>query len=155
MAVRRQFVKHLVVPGLLVFCLAALSGCSGNPASSASAVAPGDRSANLELFRDVTAQTGIDFAYHNGEESQRFAILETLGGGVALLDYDGDGLLDIFVAGGGAFEGTSIQGHPGKLFKNLGHWHFRDVTSEAGLDQPRFYTHGCAMADYDRDGWPD
>src|SRR5437879_5959525 len=127
MAVRRSFLERLLaLPGLLIFCLGALSACSKNPISSASGDAPGEHSPNPGLFRDVTAESGIDFAYRNGEESQRFAILETLGGGIALLDYDGDGLLDIFITGGGYFEGSSIQGHPCKLFKNLGHWRFRD-----------------------------
>jgi hypothetical protein len=93
--------------------------------------------------------------YLNGEEAGNYAILETLGGGVALLDYDGDGLLDIYVPGGGSFEGQGIRGRPGKLFRNLGGFKFQDVTHEAGLDQPLFYTHGAAVADYDRDGWPD
>ena len=111
-----------------------------------------------ELFRNVTAQTGIDFTYHNGEEAGHYAILESLGGGVALIDYDGDGLLDIFVAGGGYYDGPekrTIKGHGSRLYKNLGQWKFKDVTAEVGLDQPLFYTHGCAVGDYDRDGWPD
>ncbi|HJT78536.1 MAG TPA: VCBS repeat-containing protein, partial [Gemmataceae bacterium] len=109
-------------------------------------------------FRDVTAASGVDFTYHNGEEADQFSILESLGGGVALLDYDGDGLLDIFVTGGGVFEGPDkhrIQGLPCKLYRNLGGWRFEDVTHAAGLDQPWWYTHGAAVADYDRDGWPD
>ena len=56
-------------------------------------------------FRDVTAASGLDFTYRNGEEADQYAILESLGGGVALIDYDGDGLLDLFVTGGGYFDG--------------------------------------------------
>src|SRR5262249_9448526 len=48
-----------------------------------------------------------------------------------------------------------IKGHPSKLYKNLGNWKFRDVTAETGLDGTWFYTHGAAVADYDKDGWPD
>jgi hypothetical protein len=112
------------------------------------------------LFRDVTAESGVEAEYRNGEEAGHFAILETLGGGIALIDYDGDGLLDIFVVGGGYFEGEEIRGHPCKLFKNLGGFKFKDVTHEVGLDELRngeswFYTHGAAVADYDCDGWPD
>jgi enediyne biosynthesis protein E4 len=112
----------------------------------------------LDLYRDVTAQSGVDFTYCNGEEANHYAILESLGGGIALLDYDGDGLLDIFMTGGGYFAGTDkkqIKGYGNRLYKNLGNWNFKDVTKEVGLDQPVFYTHGCAVADYDRDGWPD
>lgn len=129
-----------------------------------------------DVFRDVTASSGIDFTYRNGQEAEHFAILESLGGGVALLDYDGDGLLDIFVTGGGYFDGPpkkgtvplssrgqspfsedkqQIKGYGSRLYKNLGGWKFRDVTKEVGLDQPVFYTHGCAVGDFNRDGWPD
>jgi hypothetical protein len=110
------------------------------------------------LFRDVTPRSGIDFTYRNGEEANQFTLLESVGGGVALLDYDGDGLLDVFLLGGGTFAGadrTQIKGRPCKLYKNLGNWKFRDVTREVGLDGIPFYTHGAAVADYDRDGWPD
>jgi hypothetical protein len=110
------------------------------------------------LFRDVTAETGIACTYHNGVEADQYTILETLGGGVGLLDYDGDGLLDILVLGGGCFDGpdkTQIKGYRSRLYRNLGHWKFAEVTTAAGLEGPGFYTHGCAVADYDRDGWPD
>src|SRR5262249_40570393 len=109
-------------------------------------------------FEDVTAASGIDFTYRNGQEAGLFAILESLGGGVGLLDYDGDGLLDVFLPGGGYFAGPNkneIKGYPCRLYKNLGNWHFKDVTAEAGLGGISHYTHGCAIADYDRDGWPD
>jgi hypothetical protein len=128
-------------------------------------------------FKDVTEQSGVFHTYHNGGESENLAILESLGGGVALIDYDGDGLLDIFVTGGGYYSGPNnghydrpegaegpkppaIKGRPCKLFKNLGGFKFKDVTKEVGLDRlaggkPWFYTHGAAVADYDNDGHPD
>ncbi len=87
-----------------------------------------------------------------------YTILESLGGGVALFDFNGDGLLDIFVTGGGTFggpDGKQIIGNPSRLYQNLGGWRFRDVTAQVGLDQPLFYSHGCAVGDFDNDGWPD
>jgi hypothetical protein len=109
-------------------------------------------------FRDMTEASGVKFICRNGEEADKFTILESLGGGVALIDYDGDGLLDLFCCGGGYFDGPDgkqIRGSPCKLYRNLGHWKFQDVTHEVGLDIPWFYSHGAAVADYDRDGWPD
>jgi hypothetical protein len=114
--------------------------------------------AETPLFRDRTADSGVRFTYRNGQEANHYAILESLGGGVALIDYDGDGLLDVFVAGGGYFDGPAkkeIKGHPCKLYRNKGGWKFEDVTAEAGLENIPFYTHGCAVADYDCDGRPD
>jgi hypothetical protein len=107
------------------------------------------------LFRDVTENSGVRFGYRNGEEADEYTILETFGGGVALIDYDGDGLLDVFITGGGYFDGRKIHGHPCRLYKNLGHWRFQDVTAQVFPNMPMFYTHGCAVADYDCDGWPD
>src|SRR5207245_6852406 len=79
------------------------------------------------------------------------------------MDYDSVGMLHSFVTGGGYCAGADnkeIKGHSYKLYKNLGGWKFKDVTAEVGLDrlaggQPWFYTHAAAVADYDRDGWPD
>jgi len=126
-----------------------------------------DKNKNLgpPLFQDMTADSGVKFSYRNGFEggayTKHFAILDSLGGGVGLINFHGheDGRLDIFVAGGGYYEGEdkkTIKGHPCKLFKNLGNFKFEDVSKEVGLDQVRlFYNHGVAVCDYDKDGWPD
>jgi len=116
------------------------------------------------LFEDITAASGIRFTYRNGEDTaDHMSILESLGGGAGLIDFDGDGLLDVFLPGGGGFAGKEkkdIVGFPCKLYRNLGKGKFRDVTAAAGLDKlaggkPWFYTHGVAVADFDRDGWSD
>jgi hypothetical protein len=124
------------------------------------AVEPDGRNA---YFEDVTAASGLSMTYRNGEEAGHLSLLEAMGGGVGLLDYDRDGLLDVFLTGGGHFDGPDrkeIRGHPCKLFRNRGGWKFEDVTAAAGLDRLSgggqwFYTHGVAAADFDNDGWTD
>jgi hypothetical protein len=156
----RRWLSAAVLGGLLLF----IPACSSRPGQPVEASKAPDEPAGQPLFEDVTAASGLSCTYRNGEESaDHRAILESLGGGVALLDYDGDGLLDVFVTGGGLYAGPEqkdIVGLPCKLYKNLGHCRFQDVTAEAGLGslaggQPWFYSHGAAVADYDRDGWPD
>ncbi|WP_171474989.1 CRTAC1 family protein [Frigoriglobus tundricola] len=107
------------------------------------------------IFEDVTDASGIRFEYRNGEEADHYAIIETLGGGVALLDYDNDGLLDVFLGGGGHFQGTTVLGHPGRLYRNLGNFRFQDVSEAVGLARPLQYSHGVSAFDYDNDGWVD
>jgi len=94
----------------------------------------------------------------DGNRVGHLAILESLGGGAGLIDFDRDGLLDVFLPGGGTFVGDNrrtIVGRPCKFYKNLGHFKFKDITAEVGLDKIDFYTHGVAVADYNNDGWPD
>ncbi len=138
--------------------LFAVGGCQQGPEGPAPGAVPDPAVTGPPVFEDVTASSGVRATYHNGQEAGHYAILESIGGGAALIDYDGDGLLDIFVPGGGYYAGPDkkqIKGHPCKLYKNLGDFKFKDVTAEAFPQQPNLYTHGAAVTDYDRDGWPD
>lgn len=114
-------------------------------------------SAPDDWFEDVTTATGISFAYRDGQEAGLYQLLENIGGGVAILDYDGDDRSDIFLTGGGALEGHPVQvsGHPSALYRNEGGGKFRDVTQAAGVVGGNFYSHGVAVGDFNRDGWPD
>jgi hypothetical protein len=138
--------------------LLTVSSCRWSASHPLESVSEVEETPGPPLFREVTSESGIHFTYRNGEEADHYAILESLGGGLAVLDFDGDGLLDLFIPGGGHYEGPDkhqIKGNPCRLYRNRGHFHFEDVTAQMGLDGIDFYTHGAAVADYDNDGWPD
>ena len=104
---------------------------------------------------DVTAAAAIDFTYQNGREAGHNAILESLGGGTAVLDYDLDGQLDVFFPGGGDYEGKKILGLPPVLYRQTGPVVFQKVTAAANVADDSLYTHGCHPGDFDNDGFPD
>jgi hypothetical protein len=110
----------------------------------------------LARFEERTPACGINFTNHNGEEAGHFAIIESLGGGAALLDFDRDGSLDLLIAGGGNYgPGTQIRGLPPALYRQAGPWQFDDVTDAAGVNLARHYSHGAAAGDSDNDGFAD
>jgi hypothetical protein len=106
-------------------------------------------------FEDVTARTGVDFVLRNAASPQKHQI-ETMLGGIALLDFDNDGRLDIFFANG-AHQPSLSKTEPGfsnRLYRNAGGWKFTGVTEQAGL-RGQGYSMGAAAADYDNDGHTD
>jgi hypothetical protein len=108
-----------------------------------------------DIFTDITRSAGILWKHTSGESNDRF-LLETMGGGVAFVDFDHDGLLDIFlVTGGETPGGKSAAPARNALYRNLGNGKFEDVAAKAGVDQIPFYGMGVAAADYDNDGYPD
>lgn len=106
-------------------------------------------------FKDVTRETEIRFTYVNDEEQGHFAILESMGGGIAIFDFDQDGLLDIFAPGGGRYLAEAVVGVSSSLHRNAGNWQFTDVTSLAQVGRSEHYSHGAAVADVNEDGFPD
>ncbi|HUQ72282.1 MAG TPA: hypothetical protein VM165_22340, partial [Planctomycetaceae bacterium] len=107
------------------------AGCDSNPDAGKAGSKPaplsktppqsggsGDACATTIRFREVTADRGVDFVYRNDEEQARFAIIESMGGGVGLLDYDRDGWLDLCASGGGAYDGSNrLTGRSTGLFR--------------------------------------
>lgn len=110
-----------------------------------------------DWFEDVTAASGIEFVYQTGRSANRLTILETVGGGVGVVDYDLDSRADIYAVGGGTIDAADSTPHgaPGKLFRQVSDWRFADVTTAAGLTHDTDYSHGILAGDLDNDGFPD
>ena len=104
-------------------------------------------------FTDVTEAAGIRFRHFKGETGKRY-LPETMGSGVAVLDFDQDGWMDLFFVNGWRLEGGTPEGVGSFLYRNRGDGTFADVTREAGLGI-HAYGMGAAAGDYDNDGFPD
>jgi hypothetical protein len=118
---------------------------------------PAVKTAPAELqFSDAATPLGLVCRYNNGEQSGHFAILESLGGGVAALDLEGDGQVDLFFPGGGTIDPQlGCHGLPPALFRQTSDGRFDRVEAQAALPSPSFYSHGAATGDFDADGFPD
>src|SRR5256714_6777060 len=109
-----------------------------------------------KVFEDVTARTALAQFRHRSGAPQKDYIIECVSGGVALFDYDNDGLPDVYL-----LNGSTVAAEQGKekapraaLYHNLGDWKFEDVTDKAGGANERWGM-GVAVGDYDNDGFAD
>ncbi len=108
------------------------------------------------VFQDVAAKAGLNSFHHQvGTEDLKY-IIETIGSGVALLDYDNDGWLDIYLVNGSTYEALDGKARAPRaaLFHNNHDGTFTDVTEKAGVTNERWGV-GAVAADYDNDGFPD
>lgn len=118
--------------------------------------------AEVSLVRFVDHSDAVRFTYRNGEQLNVNSMVESIGGGVALFDYDRDGNLDIAATGGGSFSASRISDTnfrtkplPNGLFRGHGDWTFDAVATPASIATSPHYSHGLAVGDYNNDGFAD
>lgn len=153
----RRFLGFVLVLQLSLL----ITGCKkpryGNGAALPPVTPPIAAGAN-DLFEDVTAKSGIQFV-HQFCDSKFANILESNGAGGVWLDYDGDGLMDLYLVNSGPLEGVTHHApgtlrQPNRLYRNRGDGTFEDVTEKAGVAGAGYGTAAVA-ADYDNDGHTD
>jgi hypothetical protein len=157
--------KELALSVVFLVLLAAPDVAQNTPKSTAlppAQVHTADAKRHAEIFTDITSELGLHFEYVASHTSRKY-LIETMGSGVALFDYDNDGRLDIFAVNGAPLadptpKGTIPQKKEPKDWNRLYHQKtdgtFEDVTEKAGL-QGVGYGMGVAVADYDNDGFED
>tara|TARA_B100001059_G_scaffold209612_1_gene222659 strand:- start:2821 stop:4518 length:1698 start_codon:yes stop_codon:yes gene_type:complete len=135
-------------------CMLLLVGCDrAAPPESAPPAAPTETAA-APWFTDVTKDSGIDFVWNSGQSGD-YLLPEIIGGGVALLDMDDDGDLDVYLVQGGdlvpSLNASEGNGHVNRLYRNEGGLVFTDITESSGTGDSG-YGQGVATGDYDGDG---
>jgi hypothetical protein len=143
---RREVLKTLAAAGIALPVRLGMR----NPACIAAATPPG------VTFTDVTSAAGLLHARNTcGNATSKQFLLEEMGCGVALFDYDNDGWLDIFLVNGATLNATSTRQKPTSyLFHNNRDGTFKDVTEKSGLTASG-WGQGCCVGDYDNDGYDD
>ena len=113
----------------------------------------GPAQVNRVQFTEVAAQSGITFRNENGASAEKYMV-ETFGSGVGVIDFDNDGLPDLFFANGADLaHGKPSPGNV--LYRNLGNGKFEDVTAKAGVAGNGMFATGVTVGDYDNDGYLD
>jgi hypothetical protein len=120
--------------------------------------APAITAGPQDAFEDVTHRAGIDFVHQFCHRRIANIILSN-GSGGAVLDYDGDGWMDLYFLNWGPLDGVTAPAHcserePNRLYRNRGDGTFEDVTQKAGLEGTGFSS-AVTVGDYDNDGHPD
>ena len=106
-------------------------------------------------YVDVARQSGITFSHDNAASPEKF-LIETMGSGCGWIDYDQDGLLDLYLVNGAATPSYKPAHRlRSALYRNNGGGTFSDVTARAGVGAEGLFGMGLAVGDYDNDGFPD
>jgi len=139
--------RAAVLPGLAALALAACGGKTDAPV----AVPPAQAAPGIPVtYTDVTRAAGISFVHNSGAFGRKY-LPETMGSGVAFLDYDGDGHQDLFFVQSSDWPERHRRKTTLALYRNRGDGTFEDTTQKAGL-AVEIYGIGVAAADYDNDG---
>jgi len=128
----------------------------GSAAAATSSVQSGwSASQSAVQFRDIARSAGITFTHDNAATSEKF-LIETMGSGCGWIDYDQDGLLDLYLVNSAATQ-VYKPPHPlrSALYHNNGDGTFTDITGRAGVGAEGLFGMGVAVGDYDNDGFPD
>ena len=144
----RLYLLAAAMAAALVFALFSVKGSQPKASNSPSGMSVSIR------FKDIAPQAGLTALNLNGGDKEKRTILESTGSGVAVLDYDNDGWLDIFMVNGaraGNLAGPPPSNH---LFRNNANGTFSDVTEKAGLTRTGWGQGVCA-GDYDNNGFED
>ena len=148
--------------GFLGIAVAVFILCAGLAMAFQGMASPGIKGRKVEIatdlppiqvdFRDVAEAAGLTAINVSGGAGKKKYLIESTGNGVAILDFDNDGMMDIFLV-----NGTTLgrkDGATSHLYRNLGNLRFEDVTEKAGLARTGWGQGACA-ADYDNDGYTD
>lgn len=150
-SLKRRFMNGRLV---LSFLLLSSFGCGrAVPEVAPPSDAIDEPESGLVRFTDATAAAKINF-HHFDSATEKHTILETMGSGIGWIDYDADGWPDLFCVQDGPLPPKFDASKTHKLFRNNGDGTFTDVTEKVGLNHHGF-GQGCAVGDYDNDGFDD
>jgi len=140
---------HIV--GLTLSLLAVIEG----PSLPGFNIESKDTAASGIVFRDIAKSAGIDFVHDNARTEDKY-LIETMGAGCGWIDYDADGLVDLYLVNSAATRvykpGTNLRS---ALFRNNGDGTFTNVTEKSGVGAEGLFGMGIAVGDYDNDGFSD
>jgi hypothetical protein len=143
------------IGGFAAFLLLALVRASSAQQNTVEKPAKPESAPNPVHFTDIRKAAGITFVQDSTETDEKY-YLETMGTGVAWIDYDQDGLMDLYFVQSGATNAYKpAQPLRSALYHNNGDGTFTDVTEIAGVGGEGHYGQGVAVADFDNDGFPD
>lgn len=137
----------------LAVVIVLIGGCSSSSPPAADAAGEPSNQSQEPWFQDDAGDAGVQHVYHSGDTG-KFFIIETMGGGAALFDYDKDGDLDLYLTQGNVLDGDEREDLTNVLYENTGDGQFVDRTAISGTGDVR-YGVGVTTGDYDNDGWVD